>query len=106
MTDDRLARVLGTCEEALGREGAELFDGHTGTQTRLKASKIRGVESAGMVLSERELGLSDEHEGILDAVERGDAPAARDLMLRHVRRSGRLVTLRFEQRGTTADDAH
>ena len=32
---------------------------------RLKLRPIRGVESAGMVLSEKELGLSDDHEGIL-----------------------------------------
>jgi len=32
---------------------------------KLERRKIRGVESAGMVLSERELGISDEHEGIL-----------------------------------------
>ncbi|GIW18451.1 MAG: phenylalanine--tRNA ligase beta subunit [Tepidiforma sp.] len=50
---------------AFASEGARLFDGHTGEPTRLKLRPIRGVESAGMVLSERELGLSDEHEGIL-----------------------------------------
>ena len=50
---------------AFATEGAELFDGHTGEHTKLKLRPIRGVESAGMVLSERELGLSDEHEGIL-----------------------------------------
>lgn len=33
---------------------------------RLKKSKIRGVESMGMVCSEKELGLSGEHEGILE----------------------------------------
>ncbi|MEM8885572.1 MAG: phenylalanine--tRNA ligase subunit beta [Planctomycetota bacterium] len=32
---------------------------------KLEKRKIRGVESNGMVLSERELGLSEEHEGIL-----------------------------------------
>jgi len=32
---------------------------------KLERRKIRGVESAGMVLSERELGISEEHEGIL-----------------------------------------
>ena len=32
---------------------------------KLEKRKIRGVESSGMVLSERELGISDEHEGIL-----------------------------------------
>jgi len=41
-------------------EGTTLPDGLV-----LKRRKIRGVESAGMVLSERELGLSDKHEGIL-----------------------------------------
>ena len=37
-----------------------------GTGAKLKKSKIRGVESRGMLCSERELGLSDEHEGIID----------------------------------------
>ncbi|WP_366655406.1 phenylalanine--tRNA ligase subunit beta [Fodinicurvata sp. EGI_FJ10296] len=37
-----------------------------GTGMTLKPSKIRGVESNGMLLSERELGLSDAHEGIVD----------------------------------------
>ena len=50
---------------AFASEGARLIDGHTGEPTTLKLRPIRGVESAGMVLSEKELGLSDEHEGIL-----------------------------------------
>ncbi|MCP4384791.1 MAG: phenylalanine--tRNA ligase subunit beta, partial [Hyphomicrobiales bacterium] len=37
-----------------------------GTGVDLKKGKIRGVESNGMLLSERELGLSDDHEGIVD----------------------------------------
>jgi phenylalanyl-tRNA synthetase beta chain len=45
--------------------GATLIDGHTGKPAPLKAARIRGVESRGMVCSERELGISDEHEGIL-----------------------------------------
>src|SRR3546814_11029684 len=36
-----------------------------GTDLTLKAGKIRGEESNGMLVSERELGLSDEHEGII-----------------------------------------
>jgi phenylalanyl-tRNA synthetase beta chain len=50
---------------AFARVGAELIDGHTGQLSRLKTAKIRGVESSGMVCSEKELGLSDSHEGIL-----------------------------------------
>jgi phenylalanyl-tRNA synthetase beta chain len=57
---------------AFARVGAELIDGHSGEPTILKAAKIRGVESAGMVCSEKELGLSDSHEGILVLPE--DAP--------------------------------
>lgn len=37
-----------------------------GTGLDLMKTKIRGVESNGMLLSERELGLSDEHEGIIE----------------------------------------
>lgn len=50
---------------AFATEGARLVDGHTGEPATLKLRPIRGVESAGMVLSEKELGLSDDHEGIL-----------------------------------------
>ncbi len=32
----------------------------------LKKAKIRGVESNGMLCSEREMGISDEHEGIIE----------------------------------------
>ncbi|WP_207480148.1 phenylalanine--tRNA ligase subunit beta [Arenibaculum pallidiluteum] len=42
------------------------------TGTVLEKGVIRGVESAGMLCSERELGLSDEHEGIIDLP--GDPP--------------------------------
>ena len=37
-----------------------------GTGLDLKKGKIRGEESNGMLCSERELGLSDEHEGIIE----------------------------------------
>lgn len=43
-----------------------------GLEIELKAAKIRGIESNGMLVSEREMGLSDEHEGIIDLPE--DAP--------------------------------
>ena len=43
-----------------------------GTGIALKAGTIRGEASNGMLLSERELGLSEEHEGIVDLP--ADAP--------------------------------
>ena len=50
---------------AYAKLGARLVDARTGEKKKLKKAKIRGVVSTGMVCSERELGLSDEHEGIL-----------------------------------------
>ncbi len=52
---------------AYAKEGAEIYDGHQpGFQkTKLKRAKIRGVESYSMVCSEKELGISEEHEGII-----------------------------------------
>ena len=38
-----------------------------------------------------------EHEAILDAIERRDADAARELMVAHVRRAGSLVTRRLDR---------
>jgi phenylalanyl-tRNA synthetase beta chain len=43
-----------------------------GTDLLLKPGKIRGEESNGMLCSEREMGLSDDHEGIIDLPD--DAP--------------------------------
>jgi phenylalanyl-tRNA synthetase beta chain len=52
---------------AYAKEGATLYDGHAeGLQLMtLKRTKIRGVESYSMVCSEKELGISEEHEGII-----------------------------------------
>ncbi|MFC2406371.1 MAG: phenylalanine--tRNA ligase subunit beta [Cardiobacterium sp.] len=44
---------------------------------RIKKSKLRGVESFGMLCSARELGLSDEHAGLLILPE--DAPVGADI---------------------------
>ena len=43
-----------------------------GTGITLKVGEIRGVRSAGMLLSEREMGLGEDHAGIVDLPE--DAP--------------------------------
>ena len=52
---------------AFAVEGAELLDGHSATPQKqmLTRTAIRGVESAGMVCSEKELGLSDDHTGVI-----------------------------------------
>ena len=57
---------------AFGREGSMLIDPRTGNRSKLKRARIRGVESSGMVLSEAELGISDQHEGIIELPS--DAP--------------------------------
>ena len=50
---------------AFASVGAQLIDGHSGEVFRLKSAKIRGVVSSGMVCSEKELGISESHEGIM-----------------------------------------
>ncbi len=48
-----------------------------GTGLDLKPTKIRGVESNGMLVSEREMGLSDEHAGIIEVA--ADTPVGTPL---------------------------
>jgi len=52
---------------AYAREGASIINAYEpgNNPTRIKRRKIRGVESYSMACSERELGISDEHEGII-----------------------------------------
>jgi phenylalanyl-tRNA synthetase beta chain len=52
---------------AYAREGAQIYDGQKpGNELMtLKRRKIRGVESYSMACSEKELGISDDHEGII-----------------------------------------
>src|SRR5438477_163644 len=45
--------------------GARYVDGHTGEPMVMKAKNMRGVTSEGMVLSEKELGLGEDHDGIM-----------------------------------------
>jgi phenylalanyl-tRNA synthetase beta chain len=60
--------------------GSVLFDGHAAEKVlkELKPSRIRGVPSDAMVCSARELGISDEHEGII--LLEPDAPVGMPLV--------------------------
>ncbi len=65
---------------AYAKEGTTLYDGHAEglVLTTLKRAKIRGIESYSMVASEKELGISEEHEGIIILDE--DAPVGMPLV--------------------------
>lgn len=75
---------VGDCV-ALAHVGAKLPNGLT-----IKASKIRGVASAGMLCSESELKMSEESEGIM--VFPSDAPIGKPLA-DHLGRNDWLLTL-------------
>jgi len=58
--------------------GAELPPAEAGGKPfMIKVGKLRGVESQGMLCSGRELGLGDDHEGILELPD--DAPVGEDI---------------------------
>lgn len=51
----------------LALEGATVFDGHKDGRKRmkLKGKELRGIYNKCMVCSEKELGISEEHEGVI-----------------------------------------
>jgi phenylalanyl-tRNA synthetase beta chain len=57
--------------------GAELPPGADGKPFLIKQSKLRGVESQGMLCSARELHLSEDHGGLLELS--ADAPVGKDV---------------------------
>ena len=81
---DRFSVVCGAPNTAVGVRAAFAPPGATlpgadGQARAIGSARIRGVESQGMLCSERELGLGDEHEAGLLVVE-PDAPLGRDLV--------------------------
>ena len=80
---DRITVVCGGPNLAEGQKiafaglGARLINPQSGKLETLKAASIRGVVSQGMVCSERELGLGEDHDGIL--VLDDDAPVGAPL---------------------------
>jgi phenylalanyl-tRNA synthetase beta chain len=57
--------------------GAKLPPGEDGKPFEIKRAKMRGVESEGMLCSARELGMSDDHSGLLPLS--ADAPVGADV---------------------------
>ena len=52
---------------AFAQEGATVWDGHSDKPRKmiLKGRELRGIYNKSMVCSEKELGISDEHEGVI-----------------------------------------
>ena len=82
---ERLQVVCGAPNARAGLKGvfAPVGSYVPGIDLTLTKAKIRGVESNGMMLSERELELSDEHAGIIELAESAKvgSPAAKALGL-------------------------
>lgn len=66
---------------AIALEGAEVWDGHSETPKRmiLKGKPLRGVFNKSMVCSEKELGIADEHDGVILMYEDPGQPAGTPL---------------------------
>jgi phenylalanyl-tRNA synthetase beta chain len=72
--------------------GAELPPGEDGKPFAIKAAKLRGVDSAGMLCSARELKLSEDHGGLLELS--ADAPVGQNIR-EHLRLDDTLFTLKL-----------
>lgn len=72
--------------------GAELPPGEDGKPFQIGKGKLRGVESFGMLCSARELGLSEDHGGLLELA--GGAPVGQDIR-EHLKLDDRLFTLKL-----------
>jgi len=64
--------VAASQKVCFAKVGANIYNTHSERQESLEAAKIRGVESQGMICSEIELGLGNDHSGII--VLPDDAP--------------------------------
>ena len=77
-SDERLRIVCGASNARAGirvplaRVGASI-----GSDCKIKQAKLRGVESFGMLCSAKELGLSEDHSGLMELPR--DAPIGTDL---------------------------
>lgn len=72
--------------------GAALPPGEDGKPFLIKVGKLRGVESYGMLCSARELGLSEDHGGLLELP--ADAPIGQNIR-QYLRLDDQLLTLKL-----------
>ncbi len=74
-----LGRLDRPLKSVYAKEGSRLYDGHAEgwVITTLKGRPVRGVMSDAMLCSEKELGISEEHDGIL--ILEDDAPVGAPL---------------------------
>jgi len=72
--------------------GAELPPGPDGKPFIIKVGQLRGVESEGMLCSSKELGLNDEHGGLLELSQ--DAPNGQEIRT-HLNLDDTLFTLKL-----------
>ena len=75
---DPVQVVCGAPNARAGMKGVFAASGSyvPGVDVTLKTTKIRGKESNGMLLSEREMGLSDDQEGIVELPEDAEVGSA------------------------------
>ena len=83
---NRLQIVCGAPNVVVGIKVPCALVGATLPGIEIKKAKVRGVESSGMLCSARELGLSEDHGGLLVLAD--DAPRWR----RHARPISTLMT--------------
>ncbi|GMV73494.1 MAG: phenylalanine--tRNA ligase beta subunit [Rubrivivax sp.] len=76
----------------LATVGAELPPGADGKPFVIGVGKLRGVESRGMLCSARELGIAEDHGGLLELA--ADAPIGTDLR-QHLQLDDTLFTLKL-----------
>ena len=84
--------VCGAPNVAAGMKAPLALAGAELPRTTVKATTLRGVESSGMLLSARELGLSEDHSGLL--VLPADAPVGRALR-EYLELDDRILTLKL-----------
>lgn len=72
--------------------GAELPPGEDGKPFLIKVGKLRGVDSHGMLCSARELGLSEDHGGLLELA--AETPVGQSIR-EHLKLDDRLFTLKL-----------